>query len=231
MTSITQPQPTSPLLALPAELRNEILYHLLIQRQPTPPSYLGAPRSPKQPRFCANVLQTCKQLRDEGTPILYGENTFSAHPSLLASLPSLLLATRPYRISLPPVKEARLIPLIKRFYIHVRLDTDPQFSAEQVAESFSGVEVLSVEVFQSMYESCDFGVLRLFEGVRGIGKAMVHGSIGDGEYARWLEEVMMTSPDEQHVPKGNEAMLGKSMAWDTIPEVSTPALGALTTRM
>lgn len=217
MSDTARSTPTSPLLALPAELRNEILYYLLIQRQTAPVSILGGPRSPKPPRFCSNVLLTCKQLKAEGTPILYGENVFAAHPSLLATLPSLLLATRPYRISLPPVKEAHLIPLIKRFYIHVRLDTDPQFSAEQVAASFTGVESLSVEVFQSMYASCDFGVLQLFEGVRGVGKAEVHGSIGDGEYARWLGEVMMSSPGKQ-IEAGNEGMLGKSMAWDKVDE-------------
>lgn len=219
MSETTKPTSSSRLLALPAELRNEILYHLLLQPQQSSSlsNLTGWPRSPKPPQLDANILLTCKQLHAEGTPILYGENTFCAHPGLLSSLPSLLLATRPYRIALPPVKSARLIPLIKRFYIHVRLDTDPQFSAEQVSASFSGVEVLEVEVFQSMYASCDFGVLRLFEGVRGVGKAVVEGSVGDGVYARWLEEVMMKEPGAQ-VDVVDGERLGKSVGWEKLDE-------------
>ena len=62
----------------------------------------------------------------------------------------------------------------------MRLDTDPRFTAMQVEESFTGVEELDIEVFQSMYASCDFNVLKLFEGVRGVSRAMVRGSVGDG---------------------------------------------------
>jgi len=72
-----------------------------------------------------------------------------------------------------------------------------------------------VEVFQSMYASCDFAVLQLFEGVRRVGKATVHGSVGDGEYARWLEGVMMTRPGER-ISIGDEERLGTTMAWDTV---------------
>lgn len=73
----------------------------------------------------------------------------------------------------------------------MRLDTDPRFTARQVDEAFTGVHELEIEVFQAMYGSCDFGVLRLFEGVRGVGKAVVQGSVGDGRYAAWLARTMM----------------------------------------
>lgn len=48
-----------------------------------------------------------------------------------------------------------------------------------------------------MYGSCDFSVLRLFEGVRGVGRAVVRGSVGDGRYAEWLAQSMMCPPGER----------------------------------
>jgi hypothetical protein len=207
------------LLALPAELRSEILILVLVRVQQTPiiplaghlmPSTALAPQAP---RFCANILRTCHQLRSEGEPILYGMNCFAAHDSLLADHPRFLLQTQPHRITLPPVTSPRVIKLIKRFYIHVRLDTDARFTAAQVRESFSGVEELQIEVFQSMYDSCDYGTLMLFEGVRGVGKARVYGSVGNGQYARYLEDVMMRAEGES-VAAPDEHTLGRSLGWD-----------------
>ena len=54
--------------------------------------------------------------------------------------------------------------LIRRYYIFVRLDTDPRFSSSLVEESFNGCDELYIDVFQAMYGSCDFTVLKLFEG-------------------------------------------------------------------
>ena len=182
------------LLALPAELRNHIWRLVLLHHMKLPKPnvfYLNAVEAPsKKSRFCANVLQTCKQINSEGTPILYGENMFSAHINLLATLPSFLLAPHPNRASLPPVTCTRVTKLIRRFYIFVRLDTDPRYSRRQVEESFNGVEELQIDVFQSMYGSCDFSVLRLYEGVRGVGKVTIDGSLGDRKYANWLTSCM-----------------------------------------
>jgi len=72
----------------------------------------------------------------------------------------------------------------------VRLDTDPRFTASEVSAAFSGAESLEVEVWQAEYGSVDLRVLKLFEGVRGVRRARVCGSVG-GKYARWLEDVMM----------------------------------------
>ncbi|KXL43298.1 hypothetical protein M433DRAFT_156146 [Acidomyces richmondensis BFW] len=192
-------QSASHLFSLPAELRNVIWTFLLkYESDNDEVRYsrlsLTAGSSAAEERPCVNVLRTCKQANSEGTPILYGENRFHAHPSLLTALPSFLLLTRPNRITLSPVTSPRLVQLIRRYYLHVRLDTDPHFSRCQVEESFSGVEELEIEVFQAMYGSCDFSVLRLFEGVRGVGKAVVQGSVGDGKYAEWLANTMMSAP-------------------------------------
>ncbi|KAI7622971.1 hypothetical protein KC343_g439 [Hortaea werneckii] len=153
-------QSASALLSLPPELRNEIWRYLLvlhpsspspnsnaIDRKPPPPP---SPPASGQPHICANVLRTCKQASTEATPILYGENTFNAHPSLLATLPSLLLSTLPVRLVRPPVTHPRVVRLIRKFSLHVRLDTDPRFTSAQAEESFNGVDELEVEVFQAI---------------------------------------------------------------------------------
>lgn len=211
-------QPQCGLLRLPAELRTIIWQYLLVQcieSSPLPAHlFPGAPESARRrTRFCANVLRTCKHIHREGTPILYGENLFLAHPSLLTALPALLLLKSPNRVALPPVLSPRVAAFIRRYFLHVRLDVDPRCSARQVAESFSGVDELEVEVFQAMYGSCDFGNLRPFEGVRGVRRAVVQGSVGDGRYARWLARTMELPPGSEPAPFSEE-YIGGNMAWD-----------------
>ncbi|SMQ47480.1 unnamed protein product [Zymoseptoria tritici ST99CH_3D7] len=198
-------QTASRLLLLPAELRNAIWELLLVHTIPFPP------QRQHNRSFCANILQTCKQINHEATPILYAENTFMAHPSLLAALPAFLLTPRD-RVTLPPVVKSRVASLIRRYYIHVRLDVDPRFSQNQVTESFTGVDALEIEVFQAMYGSCDFTTLKMFEDVRGVGKAVVQGSIGDGNYARYLE-MCMTSPPGTDIPPFSEELTGGGKGW------------------
>jgi hypothetical protein len=195
--TIAIPQSQSLLMSLPAELRLHIWELLLIQNTHAtcvfPASYLfsNMPESMKRRKeFCANVLRTCKQINAEGTPILYGENYFAAHPQLLTDLPSFLRYTYPEKVKLGHVKYPRVAQMIRKFYIHVRLDVDPRFSKKQLEKSFNGVEELEIEVFQSMYGSCDFTVLKLFEGVRGVGRVVIDGSLGDRKYANWLTGVM-----------------------------------------
>ncbi|KAI7301765.1 hypothetical protein KC315_g16456, partial [Hortaea werneckii] len=116
-------QSASPLFSLPPELRNDIWRYLLIHTPSSPSSSLNAMDRKKphhrssagsglcDPQICANILRTCKQANTEATPILYGENTFNAHPSLLASLPSFLLSTLPVRVTLPPITHPRVAHL------------------------------------------------------------------------------------------------------------------------
>lgn len=78
---------------------------------------------------------------------------------------------------------------IRRWYIKVRLDTDPRFKEESVTEAFSGCEELEVEATEAMFRSAGVGVLMLFKGVRGVGKAKVGGSVTDS-FAKWLENSM-----------------------------------------
>lgn len=200
------PQLACLLLSLPSELRNHIYESLLVQNGRVWAGNVAEDNRKK--RVCANILRTCKRINAEATTILYGENTFLAHPNLLAALPRFLL-DRISRTSLPtPVTERRVATLIRRFFLHVRLDTDPRFSKTQASESFSGLEELELEVFQSSYGTCDFSVLHLFEGVRGVGKAVVQGSVGDGNYAKWLENAMMSGMDAEIAEYSEECVGG-----------------------
>lgn len=47
-----------------------------------------------------------------------------------------------------------------------------------------------MEVWQAMFGSADVKVLKLFEGVRGVKRAKVHGSV-PGRYSEWLERGMV----------------------------------------
>lgn len=194
-TTITTTEPTSPLLALPAELRLQIYTYLL--QPPEVPSL----RRLSTRGLCSDyvlpalyltpsILATCRQIHSECLPLLYAENTFAAHPSLLTSMPFLVTKSRP--VLHGPGKE-----MIRRWTLAVRLDTDPQYSRSHVENAFNGAEELELDVSQSMFGNQDYSVLRLFEGVRGVGKACVKGSVGDGRYAAWLQETMMKGVGEK----------------------------------
>ncbi|KAK3679971.1 hypothetical protein LTR78_000348 [Recurvomyces mirabilis] len=211
-------QTASGLLSLPAELRNAIwtllLVHDIDHEASIPINQLPIPYTTHHQRVHTPILRTCQQANQEGTPILYGENVFSAHASLLATLPYFLLRHTPVQIiSHTPITAPRVAGLIRRYYLHVRLDTDPRFTRAQVEESFMGVEELEIEVFQSMYASCDFNVLKLFEGVRGVGKAVVRGSVGDGRYADWLAGCMMSGKGAE-VEGYSEMYIGGNKGWE-----------------
>ncbi len=213
--SIDQSQ-TCPLLALPPEVRNQIWQNILVQctttRLPECTFPVVSENVKGTYRFCANLLRTCKQVNSEGTPILYGANVFSAHPTLLATLPSFLLLRVPNRVNLPrPIVHPQVMKLIRRYYIFVRLDTDPRYSRQQVEESFNDAEELHIEVFQAMYGSCDFSVLKLFEGVRGVGKVKIEGSLGDRKYADWLSDTMQLPVGEESLPFFEEYVGGQKV--------------------
>lgn len=85
---------------------------------------------------------------------------------------------------------ASALALISRWTLTLRLDTDPRFSAQAAKEAFSGAEFFELRVWQSMFDGCGAGVLKLFMGVRGVKCARVRGSVEEG-LARWLEGRMM----------------------------------------
>ncbi|EKG16523.1 hypothetical protein MPH_06299 [Macrophomina phaseolina MS6] len=189
-----QNQLASPFLRLPGELRNAI-YELLL----TPPELTSQQRraaavhssscSSSLPKADIHpaILRTCKQIHEEATAILYARNTFSAHSTLLTKMPFLIKPSQ-------PILHTGVISQIRNWRVCIRLDTDPFFTAQDVAAAFSGCDSLEVECWQAQFEACDYSVLRLFEEVRGVGKATVTGSVEPG-FAHWLE-LVMESPIE-----------------------------------
>lgn len=136
----------------------------------------------------ASLLLANRQINAEATSLLYSDNVFLAHPTLLASFPRL-------RQRYPPVREASVIPRIRRFHVEVRLDCDLPYDRDDVTRSFSGVDELEVEVHQSMYLGAGHKNLHKFEGVRGVKHVQFSGSItGFDEYIEWLKKLMMSEP-------------------------------------
>jgi hypothetical protein len=169
------------LLRLPGEIRNQIYGLLLITLPPGTPRPLG-----RNSQIHPQILSVCRRIHCEAIGVLYGKNTFIAHYSLLSSLPQLY----PWQ---HPVTSSALIAMIKRYHLYVRLDCDPRFTVETVRDAFTGMEELTVEVFQSQFGSSDYAVLRLFEEIRGVKCAKVFGSVtAFPEYIYWLENAMMS---------------------------------------
>ncbi|KAL3423415.1 hypothetical protein PVAG01_05162 [Phlyctema vagabunda] len=168
-------------LDLPSEIRIQIYRLLLTIPSPSTPRILGSDQT-----IYTGLILLSRRIFEEASVVLYGENTFLAHPSLLAGLPRL-------RMYLDPIRSSQLIARIRRFHIRVRLDNDPNFSARAARQAFSHMEELTVEVFQAQYGSSDNKVLRLFEDIRGVKRARVYGSIlAFPKYAKWLEHAMMS---------------------------------------
>jgi hypothetical protein len=173
-------------LALPGEIRNQIYEHLLVI--PLHPS-AQQDRSTTAP-IHAQILAASHQIHREGSAILYGCNTFVSNESLLTSMPRL-------RAWYKPVTARHYLTLITRYHMHVRLDCDARFSAESATRAFSGLDELSIEVWQAQFESSDSEIMRLFEGVRRVKRATVFGSVtAFPAYRKWLEGAMM-SPEGQ----------------------------------
>ncbi|KAF2468776.1 uncharacterized protein BDR25DRAFT_175385, partial [Lindgomyces ingoldianus] len=201
--AIADEQLQSPLLRLPAELRNQIYGYLLCPDT----SSLSALKSKKNDlavrgfnetstsiQLYPGILSTCRKIHGEAHSLLYTTHIFHAHPSLLASLPHLASKSR-------PVLYPSVTGKIRRWQISLRLDTDPRFTAQQARAAFSGAEYLEIRVWQAQFEACNWDVLKLFLGVRGVQVARVGGSV-DLELSEWLEKVMMGAEDMKSGKQG-----------------------------
>ncbi|KAM0324192.1 hypothetical protein ACHAQA_008386 [Verticillium albo-atrum] len=165
---------------LPLEMRLEIYKHLLVH-PPLTRNLLGAHSS--RPLHTA-ILRVCRQIYAEASGMLYGENTFLAHQTMLTSFPRL-------RVGYSPVKEASAASRIRRYHMRVRLDCDPAYDRDAVTTAFTGVDELTLEVWQAAFLAADHGVLKLFEGVREVGRVKIYGSTtGFDDYVLWLAGVM-----------------------------------------
>ncbi|KAI1106053.1 hypothetical protein F4804DRAFT_69779 [Jackrogersella minutella] len=188
LTAVPSNPPKPCLLTLPLELRLEILSYLLVLPTSTPPpSQSFSKHSPPPPPRSLHpaVLRCSKQLHLEALPLLYRHNTFQAHSTLLTALPRL-------RRAYDPVLSDRLAALIARVHVCVRLDAEPRYGRAEATAQLTGREEVVLEAWQAMWRGSGPDVLRLFEGVRGVRRAKVVGSVGGfEEYARWLERAMM----------------------------------------
>ncbi|KAF2251506.1 hypothetical protein BU26DRAFT_284493 [Trematosphaeria pertusa] len=177
---------------LPAELRNQVYVELLCPdavklkdlARRNRDKNLGVRHSNLHPA----ILSTCRKIHQEAQRLLY-THVFHAHPSLLTSLPHL---------TSKPVLYPSVTSLISRWHISLRLDTDPRFTFSQATAAFSSAEYLEIHVWQAQFEACDYSMLKLFTGVRGVKVARVAGSV-DFELARWLEHNMMQPKEEEDV--------------------------------
>ncbi|RMZ71179.1 lysosomal cystine transporter [Pyrenophora seminiperda CCB06] len=191
---------------LPAELRNQIYEELLCAGTPSRKALASDPTiasTPNTSPVYPAILSTCKRIHEEAQDLPYTTHIFNAHASLLTSLPHL---TSPAK----PVLDATHASKIQRWKLSLRLDTDPRFTAKQATAAFTGAEYLEIHVWQSMFDGCDDGVLRLFLDVRGVGVARVTGC-ADEARARLLEERMMTpsGKDEDQMCICEEVVCGK----------------------
>lgn len=173
----------SPFLDLPGEIRNQILRLLLTHSTPiiTLSANQLAPPKPTPLGLSSSILLTSWRTYYEGLSILYGENTFQAHPSYLTSM---LFAMDP-TLTVGP----HYTSMVRRFHIRVRLDCDPYYKPESVKEVFTGADQLEVEVFRASWGIGGYESLDGFLGIRGVGRARVYGSVGT-KFARWLEECL-----------------------------------------
>ncbi|KAI4100301.1 MAG: hypothetical protein L6R37_005556 [Teloschistes peruensis] len=173
---------------LPAELRIAILRLLLTHNTPIIAYSCNDLRAPQPFRLDIHpdISLASRALHAEANAILYGENTFQAHPTYLTSRS---FAMNPHQ----PVLSSHCISRIKKWHVRVRLDVDPYYSPAEVAQTFSNMSELEVEVFRASWGLGTYDALEGFTKVRGVGKAKVHGSLAN-KYARWLEQVMMSAP-------------------------------------
>lgn len=199
-------------LDMPYEIREQIYAHLLIlpplQEAANPGAWSVYHLFRSQiypyaeaPLLHPAILSTCRQIYSEALPILYAKNAFRCHRTLLTSFPRLHCSW--FRAPAPAVPGVKIyrdltatscpgVQLIRRWYLHARLDCGPFWDAETVAKAFTGAEEVELELYQSMFRGeCGIEVLQRFEGVRGVRRVHIWGSTnGVEEYIVWLEGVM-----------------------------------------
>ena len=103
---------------LPGEVRNYILRLLLTHKTPIVARFANqlAPPNPTSLHLCPHVLLVSRQTYSEGISLLYGENTFQAHPSYLVSI---LFAMEPGRY----ITSKLCVAMVRRFHIRPLLQT------------------------------------------------------------------------------------------------------------
>jgi hypothetical protein len=139
---------------LPGEIRNEVYARLLVLPYDSHPPMAYSDSDKVYPQ----ILAVCRKVHAEALPLLYGSNTFIANPTLLSCLPRLT-------VFYPMIQSSQMVSLIRKYLVRVRLDCMPNYSYEAAMGAFSGVDELTIEVFQAQFRGSRHEVLTLFEGV------------------------------------------------------------------
>lgn len=172
-------------LTLPPEVRLQIYSYLL--HLPPPCSTDSSSPSPSSALVHAPILLTNHLINVEATSLLYSQNTFLAHPSLLTSFPRL-------RAYYPPIRSPNPLLLIRRFRLTLRLDCDLPFTPDAAAKALSGLEHLEIILVQSVFLGVGGSNLKALEGVRGVEDVVIGGSTtGFEEYVEWLKLLMCSA--------------------------------------
>ncbi|RAL59257.1 hypothetical protein DID88_006971 [Monilinia fructigena] len=91
----------------------------------------------------------------------------------------------------PPISTPRPLGSDPPIYPQILIHCDPNFTAVRAEDAFNGIEELTIRVEQSAFRGSDYQVLKLFEGVRGVKKTKISGSVsGFPAYVEWLQDVM-----------------------------------------
>ncbi|KAM3560796.1 hypothetical protein MY1884_002741 [Beauveria asiatica] len=191
-TAASPPPPShrTSFMVLPAEVRLQIYGYLLR----LPPLTATSTATIDEPRVSAGILRTSRQIHAEAAAVLYGDNVFLAHPSLLADFPRL-------RRWYTPVCAAAPLPRIRRFHLTLRLDCDPGFDRRRAAAAFAGAEELHIRLVQTFFLSAGKENLATLEDVRGVRGLTIRGSTtGFEKYVEWLARLMRSPPGTKAVP-------------------------------
>ncbi|KAK2074087.1 hypothetical protein P8C59_008321 [Phyllachora maydis] len=169
---------SSSFLRLPLELRLQIYRYLLVL--PSSPRDLARRRN-RYDRIHPAILSACAQTHDEAAPVLYGANTFAAHPALLTALPRL----RPWHPPVPSPTTTTTTTIthdhtrlrrIRHWHLRIRLDgpTAPTSWPADAVAALDGADSVRVEAWQAVIlAGAGVDALRGLEGVRGVRRARV----------------------------------------------------------
>lgn len=95
------------------------------------------------------------------------------------------------------MREQLPISLIKRVRLVIRLDCDARFTRGAATKMLSGLEELVVEVVQAVFLAGGHENLRSLEGVRGVRRVVIGGSVmGFEGYVCWLRRRMESEGDD-----------------------------------